>query len=254
LLLAELSLGSGWSMRVSVRIGWLLLLGCAATHGLQTAQHFEGDYEEEYDEEDGLPFAPEVGKFARKVQASIDSEGLLRARRWGNIANGVLLGMTGPVTLAVSAFGLKLSGVVLSSYMTAAGALLACIELGVEPIAPWAKENLSWMTKQGGKTALLFFAGGLAWAFGKAGLVPALLTIANALFNLKFRSVLGFVTADDDEQPYVDDEVQAEGVSEAAGFDEQAGYAEEPDGRWQDGASEGDGEAQSGSPPDHAAE
>ena len=83
--------------------------------------------------------------------------------------------------------GLKLSGVVLSGYMAAAGVLLAGIEMGLSPVAPWAAENARFLTTQGGKTALLFFAGNLAWAFGKAGLVPGLLTCANAAFNWKVR-------------------------------------------------------------------
>ena len=51
----------------------------------------------------------------------------------------------------------------MSAYLSAVGALLAGIELGVAPVAPWAADNLSWLTTQPGKTALLFFAGNLAW-------------------------------------------------------------------------------------------
>jgi len=160
----------------------------------------DAEYDAEYEDDDNeMPFAPALNKLAAKVQRAVDSQGVLRARRYGNIANGVLLGATGSVTLIASVFGLQLSRVVLSIYMTAAGALLAGVELGVAPVAGWTKENLNWLTSHSGKTALLFFAGGLSWAFGKAGIVPALLTCANGLFNLKFRSILGFVSAD--EQP-----------------------------------------------------
>lgn len=71
--------------------------------------------------------------------------------------------------------------------MAAVGVLLAGIEMGVSPVAPWAAENARFLTTQNGKTALLFFAGNLAWAFGKAGLVPGMLTCANAAFNWKVR-------------------------------------------------------------------
>jgi len=180
----------------------LLLLDCAASERMSESYEddLDAEYDAEYEDDDNeMPFAPALNKLAAKVQRAVDSQGVLRARRYGNIANGVLLGATGSVTLIASVFGLQLSRVVLSIYMTAAGALLAGVELGVAPVAGWTKENLNWLTSHSGKTALLFFAGGLSWAFGKAGIVPALLTCANGLFNLKFRSILGFVSAD--EQP-----------------------------------------------------
>lgn len=180
----------------------LLLLECAASEGMSESYEddVDAEYDAEYEDDDNeMPFAPALNRLAGKVQRAVDSQGVLRARRYGNIANGVLLGATGSVTLIASVFGLQLSRVVLSIYMTAAGALLAGVELGAAPVAGWTKENLNWLTSHSGKTALLFFAGGLSWAFGKAGIVPALLTCANGLFNLKFRSILGFVSAD--EQP-----------------------------------------------------
>jgi len=186
------------------RLWWvlaLLLLDCAASERIPESYEDDVEYDAEYDEDDDIemPFAPAINKLASKLQRAVDSQGVLRARRYGNVANGVLLGATGSVTLLASVFSLQLSRVVLSIYMTAAGALLAGVELGVAPVAGWTKENLNWFTSHSGKTALLFFAGGLSWAFGKAGIVPALLTCVNGLFNLKFRSILGFVSAD--EQP-----------------------------------------------------
>ena len=56
-------------------------------------------------------------------------------------------------------------------------------------------------------------------AFGKAGLVPALLTCANAFFNLKFRDVLGFVSADEQQRGGGFEEAQVAGDEGAAGFD-----------------------------------
>merc|ERR1719223_97120 len=175
----------------------LLLLECAVSERMPESYEEDAEYDEDDDIE--MPFAPAINKLASKVQRAVDSQGVLRARRYGNVANGVLLGATGSVTLLASVFSLQLSRVVLSVYMTAAGALLAGVELGVAPVAGWTKEHLNWFTSHSGKTALLFFAGGLSWAFGKAGIVPALLTCVNGLFNLKFRSILGFVSAD--EQP-----------------------------------------------------
>ena len=145
----------------------LLLLDCAASERMEETyedEYVDAEYDAEYeDDENELGFAPALNKLASKVQRAVDSLGVLRARRYGNIANGVLLGATGSVTLIASVFGLQLSRVVLSIYMTAAGALLAGVELGVAPVAGWTKENLNWLTSHSGKTALLFFAGGLSW-------------------------------------------------------------------------------------------
>ena len=143
----------------------LLLLDCAASERMsEPYEDVDAEYDAEYEDDDNeMPFAPALNKLAAKVQRAVDSQGVLRARRCGNIANGVLLGATGSVTLIASVFGLQLSRVVLSIYMTAAGALLAGVELGVAPVAGWTKENLNWLTSHSGKTALLFFAGGLSW-------------------------------------------------------------------------------------------
>jgi len=150
------------------RLWWvlaLLLLECAASERMPESYEEDAEYDAEYDEDDDIemPFAPAINKLASKVQRAVDSQGVLRARRYGNVANGVLLGATGSVTLLASVFSLQLSRVVLSVYMTAAGALLAGVELGVAPVAGWTKENLNWFTSHSGKTALLFFAGGLSW-------------------------------------------------------------------------------------------
>ena len=150
------------------RLWWvlaLLLLDCAASERMPESYEDDVEYDAEYDEDDDIemPFAPAINKLASKVQRAVDSQGVLRARRYGNVANGVLLGATGSVTLLASVFSLQLSRVVLSVYMTAAGALLAGVELGAAPVAGWTKENLNWFTSHSGKTALLFFAGGLSW-------------------------------------------------------------------------------------------
>ena len=112
-------LASGATMTFARVARSLLLAALVAVVASQQAGYEEdyGGYEdpildEEVEVEHGLP--AQINEFARRVQSAVDSKGLLRARRWGNIANGVLLGASGPVTLAVSALGLKLSGVVLS--------------------------------------------------------------------------------------------------------------------------------------------
>eukprot|EP00966_Prymnesium_polylepis_P272607 6297967-Prymnesium_polylepis.1 len=109
----------------------------------------------------GILDLPVWREFTARIQRHVDADGLLRARRWSNIVNGLLLGVTGPVALAVSAFGLKLSNVVLSLYVTGFGGLLAGLELGIAPIAPWVAKNLSYLTTGNGRTALLVFAGNL---------------------------------------------------------------------------------------------
>jgi len=156
-----------------------------------------------YEEEDDGPYEEDLfenpfwNDLAAHVQSHVDTEGLLRARRWGNVANGILLGATGPITFIVSAFSLRLANAVLSVYLTAMGASLAALELKISPIAPWIRENLSYLSTSNGHTTLLTVAGGLAWAFGRAGLLPAILTCANALFNAYFSNIVDFVSADD---------------------------------------------------------
>jgi len=177
--------------------------------------------DEEYDEPSvSLLDFPAWRDFTSRVQRHVDAEGLLRARRWGNVVNGVLLGVTGPVALAISTFGMKLSNVVLSLYVTGFGGLLASLELGLAPVAPWVAKNLSYLTTGNGRTALLVFAGNLVWAFGRTGLVPALLTCANAVFNANFNKIMSFVQADDDvvsmdSEPEYGDAAYSRGEEEA---------------------------------------
>ena len=139
---------------------------------------------DEDDEEEGDLFEePFWAEFAGKIQSSVDGGTLLRARRWGNIANGVLLGTTGPIALIISAIGLRLPHAVLAGYLAALGGTITSLELGLSPIAPWVSKNLSFLASSAGRTALLGVAGGLAWAFGKPAALAALLTCGNALFN-----------------------------------------------------------------------
>lgn len=185
-----------------------LILGLTNTLGQTMRSQYDDMYTDgmdepifsEEDDEDGKPYEePFWYELAARVQRNIDTEGLLRARRWGNVANGVLLGATGPVTFIVSAISLRLANAVLSVYLTAMGVALAGLELSFVPVAPWIVENLSYLSTQRGKTMLLTVAGGLAWAFGRAGLLPAILTCANALFNAHFERILAFISADDED-------------------------------------------------------
>ena len=156
-------------------------------------------------------------QMAAKLQRSVDGASLLRARRVFNVANGALLATTGPVALAVSLFGLKLSNVLISLYVTVFGGVLASVELGLAPIAPWVSENLSYLSTTQGRTALLAFLGGLTWPLGRLGLVPALLTCANALFNAHFGRLLRFVSEDDGEDSGGDSEGAGGGVGGGVG-------------------------------------
>ena len=163
----------------------------------------------EVEEDSGAPFAdeledngflessPQWREIVGKIRKSVDRPGLLRARRWGNIANGALLVATGPVSLTINLLGLKLSKVVLSLYVSVFGGVLSSVEMGLAPVAPWVQENMSYLTTATGRTALLAFLGGLTWPLGKLGIVPALLTCVNAIFNANFQRLLAFVEADD---------------------------------------------------------
>ena len=102
-------------------------------------------------------------EFTGHLRRAVDADTLIRARRWGNIANGVLLEATGPVTFALSTAHLKLSNMVLSLYVSAFGALISGVELNASPVAPWVAENLSYLASYPGRTALLAFVGNLVW-------------------------------------------------------------------------------------------
>jgi len=144
---------------------------------------YADDGADEEPEESLFDSNPHWREFAGRLQRSVDAAGLIRARRWGNIANGALLAATGPVALTVSLFGLRLSNVVLSLYVAAFGGLLAGIELNATPITPWVSTNLNYLTTAEGRTAMLAFLGGLTFPLGKLGVVPAILTCLNAFFN-----------------------------------------------------------------------
>jgi hypothetical protein len=192
----------------------LALLALAVAQPESSASYDEDAESAPYEDEgaDGfLESNPHLQEMFGRLQRSVDADGLLRARRWGNIANGALLAATGPIALVVSVFGLKLSNIVLSLYVTAVrapcgqprppthaqsvadhaharavsqfGGLLAGIELGANPIAPWVRSNLQYLHTAPGRTALLAFLGGLTWPLGRMGLVPALLTCFNAVFK-----------------------------------------------------------------------
>ena len=144
--------------------------------------------EEEDDEEDGESFRVKATRFLKSLPKSlpalkaraktisnlasrislkavrnVDAEKLTRARRVANIGNGLLLAASGPVFGLASTFALKLSNSVLSLYITAFGAMVAGLELGWPIMTSWMEENLKYFTTMEGRTAMLAFAGSLAW-------------------------------------------------------------------------------------------
>ena len=204
--------------------------------------------EEEDDEDDGESFRVKATRFLKSLPKSlpaikeraktisnlasrislkavrnVDAEKLTRARRLANIGNGLLLAASGPVFGLASTFALKLSNSVLSLYITAFGAMVAGLELGWPIMTSWMEENLKYFTTMEGRTAMLAFAGSLAWCaaaatppppppahppaiarltrrprarrrgFGSAGSFAALLTCANALFNANFDRIVRWV-------------------------------------------------------------
>ena len=178
-----------------------LLVLSAAEPASGGAEELDDDDLPPIGEEEALFESEEIASRLRsmrmRVQRALDGESLVRARRWGNVANGALLVATGPVALTVSLFGFRLSNAVLSLYVTALGGLLAGVELNVKPIVPWVRSNLAYLMTQQGRTALLAFMGGLTWPLGKLGAIPALLTCANAVFNFHFNKLVAFVSEDD---------------------------------------------------------
>lgn len=186
---------------------WLAVLLLVAPHPADCAMpqtEYDGkhsdadDYDEDdYDDDDG-GIMQRWHDVVGRVRQAVDGEGLMRARRWGNVANGLLLGITGPVTLAVSLIKMRLSDIVLSLYVTGFGAALTGIELGLDPISSWTEANMNFLTTPKGRTMMLVFVGNLIWTFGNAGLVPALLTCVNSIFNANFQQLLEFVNYDCD--------------------------------------------------------
>jgi len=67
--------------------------------------------------------------------------------------------------------------------------LFSSQELRRPSLIAWVRENFHFLTTHTGRAMFLLFAGNLLWLFGKAGIVPALLTCANSAFNLKFESI-----------------------------------------------------------------
>ena len=184
-----------------------------------------GDFEDVQGEDDDKLFDSEELRlrwFAlrSRVQRALDTDKLVRARRWGNVANGALMAATGPVALTVSLFGLRLSNVVLSLYVTALGGLLASIEMNAAPVTPWVRSNLGYLITQQGRTALLVFMGGLTWPLGKLGAIPALLTCVNAIFNFHFKKLVAFVS--EDEGARVDVDGGSTGAIPTSAIDAQA--------------------------------
>lgn len=106
----------------------LLLLLAAAAEEVHEDDSAPYEDEEPAGEDGFLDASPQWREMVGKLQRSVDADGLLRARRWGNIANGALLAATGPIALVVSVFGLKMSNVVLSLYVTAVSIPCACTQ------------------------------------------------------------------------------------------------------------------------------
>ena len=83
---------------------------CAVSQSQYDAKHGEADdYDEDDYEDDEGGIMQHWHDAVGRVRQAVDAEGLMRARRWGNVANGLLLGITGPVTLAVSLIKMRLS-------------------------------------------------------------------------------------------------------------------------------------------------
>ena len=156
-------------------VSLLLLLAVAKAQQLDETP-LDDSFDEPDDDSPFLESSQQWRDFSHRMQRSIDSEGLIRARRIANVANAALLTATGPVSLAVSLLSLKLSNIVLSTYVTALGGVLFSVELGLTPVAPWVRNNLAYFTTPAGRTALLAFLGGLTWPLGRLGLVPAMIT------------------------------------------------------------------------------
>lgn len=122
----------------------------------------------------------------------LDKASLSVLRRWTNFANGVLLMLLGPVTLAISAGSLAFDKMILSVYVTCArrcplppaprapprepaprrltgaargppaartrrlfGLLFSAQELRVEPVHSWLRTNFQFMTTHTGRAAFL---------------------------------------------------------------------------------------------------
>jgi len=60
----------------------------------------------------------------------------------------------------------------------------------VEPVYSWLRTDFQFMSTHGGRAAFLVFAGNVLWTFGRVGVMPAVFTLANSVFNAKFNSIV----------------------------------------------------------------
>lgn len=110
--------------------------------------------------------------------------GAARHARWFNVANGMLLIVTGPFNIIISALTLKLADLMTSAYLSMFGVLLVAMEVPLSSLQRPMREYFKFLYTRFGRAFFLVLVGNLAMVCGKVGFITASLTILNAVLNI----------------------------------------------------------------------
>ncbi|KAJ1631811.1 hypothetical protein T492DRAFT_993114 [Pavlovales sp. CCMP2436] len=111
-------------------------------------------------------------------------QGAARHARWFNVANGLLLMLTGPFNIILSALTLKLVDVLTSAYLSLFGVLLVAMEVPLGSLQRPMREYFKFLYTRFGRAFFLVLVSNLAMVCGKIGFITASLTVVNAALNV----------------------------------------------------------------------
>lgn len=124
----------------------------------------------------------EVQRHIANTKAMV--EGASRHARWFNLLNGMLLIVTGPFNIILSAITLKLGDLMTSVYLSMFGVLLVAMEIPLGSLQQPLREYFKFLYTRFGRATFLVLVSNLAMVCGKVGFITAALTILNAGLNL----------------------------------------------------------------------
>lgn len=134
--------------------------------------------------EKGPPISPydQVQQHIANTKAMV--QGAARHARWFNVANGMLLIVTGPFNIILSALTLKLVDVMTSAYLSLFGVLLVAMEIPLSSLQRPMREYFRFLYTRFGRAFFLVLVSNLAMVCGKVGFITAALTVSNAVLNV----------------------------------------------------------------------
>lgn len=135
-------------------------------------------------DEKGAPISPydQVQQHIANTRAMV--QGAARHARWFNVANGMLLMVTGPFNIILSALTLKPVDVMTSAYLSMFGVLLVAMEVPLGSLQRPMREYFRFLYTRFGRAFFLVLVSNLAMVCGKVGFLTAALTISNAVLNV----------------------------------------------------------------------